>query len=316
MRFSAPDARRAGIVPKLFQRVAPRTRFPQFLLNLPILIPQLVPKLQRIRHYSISARPATGRDAPRPPFDHPDRRIAMTTHILVVEPDHTVRDMLRACFHKYQIEMSVLYDASLLLARMEKEIPSAIVLRADQPVSDAHGTIGRLRQAGHDMPVIVLSRSPDIADKVLALEFGADDYLVDPINPTELAARIRSVLRRFNASPQATPEIRECYRFGDIEVDFLARRVYRAGQDLGLRESEFALLKVFVLHPMRALTRTNMLSLLGKTALEQSERGLDVLVFRLRALIEQASDSHRYIQTMRGKGYIFVPHPASLRFTR
>ncbi|WP_322041051.1 response regulator transcription factor [Burkholderia diffusa] len=231
----------------------------------------------------------------------------MTVQILVVEPDESVRDTLRACFNKYRIEMSVLYDPSMLLTRIEKEPPSAIVMRVERPVADVHAAIGQLRAAGYEMPVVMVSQAADTVDKIVAFELGADDYLVDPVDPMELVARVRCILRRCVANSGTLPEARKHYQFGDIEVDFLARRARRGGRDLGLRASEFALLKVFVLHPMRVLSRVNILSLMGKRVLERSERGLDVLVFRLRTLIQCAMDGHHCIQTVRGRGYIFVP---------
>jgi two-component system, OmpR family, phosphate regulon response regulator OmpR len=236
-----------------------------------------------------------------------DPRLAMTIQILVVEPEAHARDVLRACFHRCQIEMSVLYSAASLLARLERELPTAVVLRAERPSIEVSEVMRQLHDAGFDVPLIVLSQSADVIDKIVALELGADDYLVDPFDPNELVARIRSVLRRCAVNVNRLPdETGARYQFGEIEVDFRARRVYKGESNLEVRESEFALLKVFTSHPMRVLSRMNILSMLGKNTVEQSERGLDVMVHRLRTLIEHKND-HSYIQTVRGKGYIFVP---------
>ncbi len=231
----------------------------------------------------------------------------MTSRILVIEPCQRTRDLLRACLNKYQIEMSVLYDTPSLLARVEREPPSAIVMRVEQPAADSHAALRQLRAAAYDMPVIMVGCSADLVDRIVAFELGADDYVVEPVDPMELMVRVRSVLRRYTGNLRELPEVRDRYRFGDFEVDFLARRVTRGEQDVGLRASEFALLKVFVLHPMRVLSRANILSLMGKSTLDRSERGLDVLVFRLRTILRDALGEHRYIQTVRSRGYIFVP---------
>ncbi|MBY4868822.1 DNA-binding response regulator [Burkholderia sp. Bp9017] len=231
----------------------------------------------------------------------------MTTRILVLEPNRGLRDTLRACLHKYRIEMSALRDPSSLLAHVGKEMPSAIVLRADRPFDDVYVALRKLRAAGYEMPVIMLSRDANIAEKIDALELGADDYLIDPFYPMELVARIKCVLRRYAAYVQELPAARETCRFGDLEVDFVTRCARRNGCDIGLRASEFALLEAFVLRPMRVLSRANLLALLGKDALEQSERGLDVRVFRLRSVIQRGARPHRYIRTVRGRGYMFVP---------
>ncbi|MGS0893188.1 winged helix-turn-helix domain-containing protein [Burkholderia stagnalis] len=237
-------------------------------------------------------------------------RLPMVTQILVVEPDPGVCDTIRAFLLDCQLGTSTLHDASMLPARVAAEPPSVIVLRVDHPGVRVYAVLRKLREAGHDMPVIVLSGSAAVADKVVAFEIGADDYLVDPFDPIELVARVRSAARRYRSGRpgvRAQLERRAPYRFGEIEVDFLSRKAMRAGRDLGLRASEFALLDVFVSHPMHVLSRTEILALLGQNAEGRSERGLDVLVFRLRSLIEQAVGSYHYIRTVRGKGYVFVP---------
>src|ERR1700733_15361415 len=100
----------------------------------------------------------------------------MNMRLLVVEPDQAVRDELRSHFHREQIEMSVLYNATFLVRRVEQELPTAIVMRAELPVSEAHAALRRLRAAGYDMPVVMISKSADVIDKIIAFELGADDY--------------------------------------------------------------------------------------------------------------------------------------------
>ncbi|MBU9665997.1 response regulator transcription factor [Burkholderia multivorans] len=229
--------------------------------------------------------------------------------VLIVDPDGHTCEALGALLRGCQIDASTLADVSLLTARVTEAPPAMIVLRVAHAAVDAHAVLGALRAAGHDMPVLVLSRSRDVVDKVVALEIGADDYLVDPFEPMELVARVRSALRRYRARrpPVPRPDTRPSYTFGGIAVDFENRRATRAGRDLGLRDSEFALLDVFVSRPMCVLSRSEILALLGPRAAAKSERGLDVLVFRLRGLIENAVGGYRYIRTVRGKGYMFVP---------
>lgn len=231
----------------------------------------------------------------------------MNMRLLVVEPDQAVRDELRAHFHREQIEMSVLYSAVSLVRRVEQEQPSAIVMRADFPVADTHAALQRLRAAGYDVPVILLSKSDDVIDKIIAFELGADDYLVEPFDVRELTVRIRSVLRRRTSVVYAAPEIRDRYAFGDWQIDFATRRLIKDGQDVALRSSEFALLKIFATNPMKVMSRASIIALLGKRDTGQTERGLDVLVFRLRAVVEPDPTNPQYVQTLRSRGYIFVP---------
>ncbi|WP_193098122.1 winged helix-turn-helix domain-containing protein [Burkholderia sp. Z1] len=234
----------------------------------------------------------------------------MATQVLVVEPDARLRDMIGVFLRGCQIDTSVLEDVSMLPACVAAAPPTLIVLRVERPTTAAYMALGALRRAGHDMPVIVLSRCAGVVDKVVALEIGADDYVVEPFELMELVARVRSAMRRYalnGSGPPRAPGIAEPYAFGDIEVNFVSRRATRAGRDLGLRVSEFALLELFISQPMRVLSRTEILALLGSKAAGRSERGLDVLIFRLRNLIEQPVGDYRYIRTVRGKGYIFVP---------
>jgi two-component system phosphate regulon response regulator OmpR len=164
-----------------------------------------------------------------------------------------------------------------------------------------------LRSAGYDVPVIMVSKSTDVIDKIIAFEMGADDYLVEPFDVRELTARIRNVLRRRTSVVFAAPEIRERYAFGNYLVDFATRRLIKDGEDVGLRSSEFALLKMFVTNPLKILSRSSIIGLLGKRDSGHAERGLDVLVFRLRSILEPDPTNPCYIQTLRGRGYIFVP---------
>jgi two-component system, OmpR family, phosphate regulon response regulator OmpR len=234
----------------------------------------------------------------------------MITHLLVVEPDQAIRDELRTHLQKNQVEMSVLYDTTSLIRRLEVEVPSAIVLRHGVPGIDAIAALRALRAAGFDMPVIIVSRSPDVVDKILAFELGADDHLVDPFDPNELLARVRNALRRHHREGFAVPVYREQYTFGDCALDFLGRRLFRNGVEVSLRPSEFALLKIFSAHPMKTLSRARIIGMLGREGTDQAERGLDVLVFRVRTALGTSPAGRQYIQTMRGRGYVFVPDDA------
>ncbi|EEA01501.1 two component transcriptional regulator, winged helix family [Burkholderia sp. H160] len=229
----------------------------------------------------------------------------MTISLLVVEPDQAVRDQLRAQLQTSQIAMSVLYGTAQLMSRLELECPSAVLMRAEAPMLDERDALLRLRQAGYDMPVFVLSRSDEVVDKIVMFELGADDYFVDPVDLRELTARIKRAVRRGNQTLYDAPEMREKVSFGDYQLDFATRRLIRSGAEIPLRCSEFALLKLFVSNPMRLLTRSMINSLLGRS--ESQNNTLDVAVCRLRTLIEDNPANPKFIQTLRGRGYMFVP---------
>ena len=232
----------------------------------------------------------------------------MTTQILVVDDDAELRDLLRDYLVRQGIEVSVLHDAGGLERRIERERPDLIVLDLMMPGVDGLTALKRLRASGDDIPVIMLTARADDVDRIVGLELGADDYLGKPFNPRELLARVQAVLRRRRASPSAAaPEQREPFSFGRFTLDFQSRTLHQEDKPLTLSGSEFALLKIFVNNPMRTLTRERLLELLHGPEYDGTDRGIDVQVWRLRRILETDPSAPRFIQTVRGRGYVFVP---------
>lgn len=231
----------------------------------------------------------------------------MTISLLVVEPDQSARDQLRLHFHKNHVVLSVLYSAEQLLSRVELECPSAILLRAEAPMLKEREALRQLRLFGYDMPIVVQSTSSEIVDKIVAFELGADDYIVDPVDPRELTARIKRAVQRANRTLCDAPEVRQKVSFGRYQIDFSTRRLLKDGREIVLRSGEFALLKLFANNSMRILTRSMINSQLGRA--ENQKSSLDVAVCRLRGVIEADPSTPRFIQTLRGRGYMFVPSP-------
>ncbi|MGF6533968.1 two-component system phosphate regulon response regulator OmpR [Paraburkholderia sp. GAS206C] len=228
--------------------------------------------------------------------------------VLLVDDDADLRDLLRTFFQQRGIEFSVLHDANQLMRRLERERPSIVVLDLMMPGIDGLTALRQLRTSGNTIPVIMLTARADGVDRVIGLELGADDYLGKPFMPQELLARIHAVLRRHAQAPLAIQvERREAFRFGCFRLDFATRTLYRDDEPLKLTGSEYALLEVFALHPMEALSRTKLVDLLHGPYAEVTERGIDVPVWRLRRLLEDDPANPRRIQTLRGIGYMFVP---------
>ncbi|TKC88023.1 response regulator [Trinickia terrae] len=233
----------------------------------------------------------------------------MTTQILVVDDDFELRELLSDFLRREGIDVSVLHGANTLTHRLELERPDLIVLDQLMPDGDGLTALGKLRAAGDDIPVIMLTARTDDIDRIIGLEMGADDYLGKPFNPRELLARVRAILRRRGAASAiaAAPELREPYSFGRFTLDFQARTLMLDGETLALSGSDFALLKIFVNHPMRTLTRERLLELLHGPQYDGTDRGIDVQVWRLRRVLETNPSSPRFIQTVRSRGYVFVP---------
>ncbi|MEJ8800082.1 response regulator [Trinickia caryophylli] len=232
----------------------------------------------------------------------------MATQILVVDDDAELRDLLRDYLVRQGIEVSVLHDAATLERRIERERPDLIVLDLMMPGVDGLTALRKLRAAGDDIPVIMLTARADDVDRIVGLELGADDYLGKPFNPRELLARVQAVLRRRRTVPSAAPEQREPFAFGRFVLDFQTRTLQMDGRPVTLSGSEFALLKILINNPMRTLTRERLLELLHGPEYDGTDRGIDVQVWRLRRILESDPSTPRFVQTVRGRGYVFVPN--------
>jgi two-component system phosphate regulon response regulator OmpR len=231
----------------------------------------------------------------------------MAIQILVVDDDADLRDLLRNYLGGAGLEVSVLHDAASLERRLERERPDLIVL--DLMMSDIDGltALRKLRATGDDLPVIILTAKADEVDRIIGLELGADDFLAKPFNPRELLARIQAVLRRRTTPSAAAPEHREPVSFGGFMLDFQSRTLSQRGRPIMLPDSVFALLRIFVDHPLHALNRERLLELLHGPEYDGTDRGIDVQVWRLRRILEADPSVPRFIQTVRGRGYMFVP---------
>jgi two-component system, OmpR family, phosphate regulon response regulator OmpR len=232
--------------------------------------------------------------------------------VLIVDDDPVVRDLLSRFLRSHQFDTAVLHDGKHLLRRLERERPSIVVLDIMMPQTDGLEAIAALRASGDDIPVIFVSARGSVTDRIRGLTLGADDYLPKPFDPQELLVRIQNILRRRGPSTASAPEVRTRYQFGPFELDFTMRTLSREQQLIPLRESEFALLKIFATHPYKVLTRTLIHDIVHRDAREFRERSLDVPIWRLRRVIEEDPTAPRYIHTVRGKGYVFVPDPAKV----
>ena len=232
----------------------------------------------------------------------------MSARILLIDDDAELRDAIRRYLITWGFHVSVLHDARSLERRLQCERPDLIVLDLMMPDVDGLTALRGLRASGDDIPVLMLTARANEDDRIAGLECGADDYLGKPFNPRELVARIQSVLRRRGAIPNATThQRRPPYTFGGFTLDFQSRTLNRGETPLPLSASEFALLQIFVNYPMCTLTRRRLLKSLHGPESETADRGIDVQVCRLRRIVETDPSTPRFIQTVRGGGYVFVP---------
>jgi two-component system phosphate regulon response regulator OmpR len=165
-----------------------------------------------------------------------------------------------------------------------------------------------LRAAGESVPIIMLTAKGEDVDRIVGLEMGADDYLAKPFNPRELVARIQAVLRRHgeHVVPGA-PSESGTILFGRHTLDLAARTLSLDGKSVTLTSGEFSLLRVFAQHPRQPLAREKLMVLARGRDHELFDRAIDVQVSRLRKLVEPDPANPRYIQTVWGFGYVYMP---------
>lgn len=233
-------------------------------------------------------------------------------HILVVDDDARLRDLLTRYLSEQGFEVKAVPDAQQMDKARSREHYHLIVLDLMMPGEDGLSICRRLRGQGDATPIIMLTAKGDEVDRIVGLEMGADDYLPKPFNPRELLARIHAVLRRQASLPPGAPEdSQERVLFGNVEVDFAARTLKRGEDILPLTTGEFAVLKVMLQHPRQPLSRDKLMTLARGREQGPFDRAIDVQVSRLRKLVEPDPSQPRYLQTVWGFGYVFVPDGTS-----
>ena len=233
--------------------------------------------------------------------------------ILVLDDDARIRDLLRRYLSQEGFEVALAEDGKALNRIMLRDAVDLIVLDLMMPGEDGLSVCRRLRASKDKTPIIMLTAKGEDVDRIVGLEVGADDYLAKPFNPRELLARIHAVLRRRPVTevPGAPSSEQEVVRFGSFSFDLGLRSLQKNGQDLSLTTGEFAMLKTLVRHPRQPLSRERLAQLARGREFEPFDRSLDVQISRLRKLIESDVSAPRYIQTVWGVGYVFVPDGSS-----
>jgi len=229
-----------------------------------------------------------------------------TTLILVVDDDPDLRKLIGDFLagHGYRVEVAE--NASAMRTSIEKQRPDLVILDVMMPGEDGLSAARRLVTEGGP-PVIMLSALGSDTDRIIGLEVGADDYLPKPCNPRELLARVRAVLRR-RAQPgpdePAAPAAR--VEFAGWRLDLMRRELRDpAGTFINLSDGEFALLRTFVEHPQRVLSRDQLLEISRGRNSEVFDRAIDSQISRLRRKLNERGDTE-LIRTIRNEGYMLL----------
>jgi two-component system, OmpR family, response regulator len=230
-------------------------------------------------------------------------------HILIVDDDRGIRELLSAYLEKNGLRTSLAANGRQMRAELEQAVPDLIVLDLMLPGEDGLTLCRELRASKHrNIPVLMLTARSEETDRIVGLEMGADDYLTKPFAVRELLARIRSVLRRARMLPpnMQVSEPSEMILFGDWKLDTVGRHLLDAdGVEVALSGAEYRLLRVFLDHPQRVLTRDQLLNLTQGKQADQFDRSIDLLVSRLRQRLRDEPREPRYIKTLRSEGYVF-----------
>jgi len=216
--------------------------------------------------------------------------------ILVVDDDAGLRKALQRVLVANGFAVEVAEDGTEALARLSARSFDAVVLDVMMPGSDGIEVCERLRAAGDQLPVLMLTARYAVRDRVAGLEAGADDYLVKPFANDELIARLRALLRRAGGG-------RKTVAFADLELDVLTRDARRGSREIQLSRMEFDVLEFFLRHPRQVLARATIYERVWGYDASLSSNSLDMLVSHLRRKLEASGES-RLIQTVRGVGFM------------
>lgn len=223
----------------------------------------------------------------------------MNAHILIVDDDSRVTSALRRtlAYEGYNVSVAENGERALALARAKP--PELVILDLMLPGINGFEVCRRLREAGEDMAVLMLTARDAVADRVAGLETGADDYLVKPFALEELLARVKALLRRSNAPDVA----REVLAFEDLELNTATRQARRGQRLISLSTTEYELLLLFLRNPRNVLTRGLLMDRIWGDDFEGGPNVLEVYIGHLRNKLEQNGEK-RLIQTIRGAGYV------------
>jgi len=222
--------------------------------------------------------------------------------ILVVEDDRTVQKALKRMFESEDFVVEIMSDGKSGLEAFRASRPAAVVLDLRLPGLPGNDLCREIKKEAPLIPVIVLSAKTDVADKVLLLELGADDYVTKPFSPRELLARVRAAVRRTSRMESGDKVV-----FGSVSADFAKMELIRNGQPVSITAQEFRLLKFLTENPGRVISRSELLNEVWGYQDYPSTRTVDNHIWKLRFKLENDPGEPVHFQTVHGAGYKFVP---------
>ena len=227
-----------------------------------------------------------------------------TERILVIEHDGALGKILRRLFSSEGYEVEVVPDGRAGLEMLRQRSPSAMIVDLQDAETSGCNLCRNIADSVPGLPLVILSADSKVADKVLLLEMGADDYVTIPFSPRELVARLRALIRRASRS---SPENEDVYVFADVTVDFFKTEITRCGEKIMFTPKEFKTLEFLTKNAERVISRDELLNEVWGYQYYPCTRTVDNHILRLRQKLESDPSHPSHFLTVHGRGYKFLP---------
>ena len=224
----------------------------------------------------------------------------MAKKILIVDDEKLIVKGIRFSLEQEGMQVECAYDGEEALAMIQKNTYDVILLDVMLPKLTGYEVCQQVREFS-DVPIIMITAKDDDMDKILGLEYGADDYITKPFNILEVKARMKAIMRRSKRKEEDSKEV----VYGELKLDCNSRRVYISGKEVNLTAKEFDVLELLVFHPNKVYGREALLDLVWGKDYPGDARTVDVHIRRLREKIEQNPSEPKYVHTKWGVGYYF-----------
>jgi DNA-binding response OmpR family regulator len=233
----------------------------------------------------------------------------MAVRVLVVDDERMIVKGLRFSLLQDGYEVECAYDGEEAVTKIRENVFDIVLLDVMLPKLSGFDVLQQVREFS-DVPIIMVTARGDDMDKILGLDYGADDYATKPFNPPEVTGRIEAILRRTSRVRKTEVPVENIIEVGDLRMDLDNRRVTLADKEINLTSKEFELLELLATHPGKVYSRAMLLQMVwGKEYQSPGDvRTVDVHVRRLREKIEHNASDPRYVQTKWGLGYYFRSH--------
>ena len=231
----------------------------------------------------------------------------MAAKVLVVDDERVIVKGLRFSLMQEGYEVDCAYDGEEAVSKIREKEFDIVLLDVMLPKLSGFEVLQQVREFS-DVPVIMLTARGDDMDKILGLDYGADDYVTKPFNPLEVKGRIKAIIRRTSRGRREAAPQDNVIEVGDLNMDLDNRRVTLAGREVNLTSKEFELLELLATHAGKVYSRAQLLQMVWGKDNPGDVRTVDVHIRRLREKIESNASEPRYVQTKWGVGYYFRSH--------